>query len=435
MKYANEIIDIINAFKTDALSGSELDGFYKGTMEFRTGDKFISPIRDIYDACRMPSEQNAILLMGHRGCGKSTELNYMSSKLSDEGYHIKTVHCMKDADLINLYYTDLLILMGDALLQIVDEIDCELDQQSKEKIISFWTEEVNEIKTTSDSSELSAGAELRAESPGFLSSILKININTKANLRYNQEKRTEYRKKISHRSSEWLLLLNQISDKVTKKLNGKQPIIIFEDLDKMDPLPAWEIFNNFAATLTGPSFPIIYTFPIASAYYSQFASLSGYYNLKTLPMIQIETIKGEIYREGIDVIVEIIKKRAKLDIFEESVLDKLIKNTGGSLRNLFYAINTSAQRAIRRENTTMSIEDAESALNELKTSLTRRIERKHYDFLSNIYNGNRTLIEDREMLLELINGSAVLEYGNRWYNVHPLVAAFLVKHGLTKNKE
>lgn len=57
------------------------------------------------------------------------------------------------------------------------------------------------------------------------------------------------------------------------------------------------------------------------------------------------------------------------------VLEKLIQYTGGSLRDLFHAINASAKRAERRDSETVSMKDAELAIEELKTSLTRRIEK------------------------------------------------------------
>ena len=59
------------------------------------------------------------------------------------------------------------------------------------------------------------------------------------------------------------------------------------------------------------------------------------------------------------------------------------------MRDLFFAINLSAKRAERRNASIISIEDSERALEELTTSLTRRIEQKDYEFLLNIYEGNK----------------------------------------------
>ena len=434
MKYAEEMKDITNAFKNSPLEDGELKRFYcDGTMEFRTGDKYESPTQDIYEACQVPSGQNAFLLLGHKGCGKSTELNKMSVELMKAGYYVFTISCINNSDILKLTYTDLLILLGEALLKIADKSDCHLHERIKKQLISFWTSDMEEERSITGSSDISAEAGIQAESPKFLSAILQVFANIKADLKYSEERRTTYRQKIRRYSSEWLVMLREIADEITKKLNGKQPIIIFEDLDKIDARVAWDVFGNYAATLTGVSFPIIYTFPIALSYDPRFAALEGYFIPKTLPMIKQETINGETFQKGIDIIVKIIEKRAKLDLFEEHVLETLIKKTGGSLRDLFYAINASAQRAIRRDSDTISTEDIQRALEELKTSLTRRIERKHYQFLRDIYEGNRQIIEDKNMLLEMLEANAVLEYnGKRWHNVHPLVSDFLLEQGIIK---
>ena len=129
-----------------------------------------------------------------------------------------------------------------------------------------------------------------------------------------------------------------------------------------------------------------------------------------------------------------MEKCASLPLFEEDVLEQLIRYTGGSLRDLFHAINASAKRAERRASTAISMEDADRALEELKTSLTRRIEKNDYDFLINIYRGNKELIEDKQMLLKMLQASVVLEYnGRRWHNVHPFVVRFFKEQGLIKN--
>ncbi len=260
---------------------------------------------------------------------------------------------------------------------------------------------------------------------------MKLFAKINADLKFNEETRKEYRKKISNRSSEWVRLLGLVSEEIVRKTGGKSPIIIFEDLDKLNPEDAWSVFYNYAAILSGMPFPIIYTFPIGLSYDSRFAAMDSYFITKTLPMIKIETIEGQSFAEGIAIMKEIIKKRADLTLFEAGVLEHLIRYTGGSLRDLFHTVNASAKRAERRKSTAVSMEDAERALDELQTSLTRRIEKKDYLFLLNIYRGNKELIEDTEKLLKMLQASVVLEYnGKRWHNVHPLVARFLDEQGL-----
>ena len=225
--------------------------------------------------------------------------------------------------------------------------------------------------------------------------------------------------------------MGKVAEEIAKKAEGKRPIVIFEDLDKLNPEDAWTVFYNYAAILSGMRFPVIYTFPIGLSYDTRFSAMESYFITKTLPMIKIETIDNQPFQEGIDIIREIVKKRADLSLFETGVLEMLIQYTGGSLRDLFHVINTSANRAKRRNSAVISMEDAERALEEVKTSLTRRIEEKDYDFLLKIYHENKERIENKEMLLKMLQASVVLEYnGKRWHNVHPLVMKFFKEQGM-----
>lgn len=434
MKYANHISEMINAFSPEPLKAEQMDEFYcSDTMEYRMSDKYSSPIEDIFDACQGAGGHNAFLLLGHRGCGKSTELNRMSAEFAEKGYQVKTITCSMDLDLFNIVYSDLFILMGEALLKIAEESGCSINVKILDDIMNFWDEgEETVVSQEVETASLETG--ISAETPGILMKLLKMFAKMKADLKFNEETRREYRKKISVRSSEWIRLLSHVSDDIAEKADGKRPIIIFEDLDKLNPEDAWKIFYNYAAILSGMPFPVIYTFPIGLSYDARFSAMESYFVTKTLPMIKIETIDGEPFYDGIDVIREIVEKRADLKLFEEKVLEYLIQYTGGSLRDLFQVVNASSKRAERRESDVISMEDARRALEELKTSLTRRIEKKDYSFLLNIYEGSKEMIEDKEMLLKMLQASVVLEYnGTRWHNVHPLVVHFFKEQGLIKD--
>ena len=434
MKYANQISEIINAFSPAPLNMDQMEEFYcKGTMEYRTSDKYDSPIEDIFDSCRNSEERAAFLLLGHRGCGKSTELNHMSQKLISEGYYVKTIVCGKDLFLFDIVYSDLFILLGEALLEIAEESECELDENLLNDIRNVWNEGT-ETRTWTESGAISCEAGTGVQNGGILKGILNIFAAIKADLKLNEETRKEYRRKVSVRSSEWIRLLGCVSEKIAGNTGGKNPIIIFEDLDKLNPEDAWKVFYNYAAILSGMRFPVIYTFPISLSYDARFAAMESYFVTKTLPMIKIETIENEPFEEGTQIIRNIVEKRADLELFEEDVLDRMIQYSGGSLRDLFSFINSAAKRAMRRDSVTISLEDAERALEELKTSLTRRIEKNEYPFLLNIYNGNKELIEDKAMLLKMLQALVVLEYnGKRWHNVHPLVVKFFEEQGMIHN--
>jgi hypothetical protein len=119
-------------------------------------------------------------------------------------------------------------------------------------------------------------------------------------------------------------------------------------------------------------------------------------------------------------------------LFDDNALIFLIEKTGGILRDLFHCITGAASRASNRKSAKIEMEDAIAATTDLRSWRTRRIEKKNYPLLKNIYEGGKykNMIEDKPMLLDMMQGLIVLEYnGDRWHDLHPLIEDFLKEQG------
>ena len=428
MKFAHTVREMPNAFQPKALSIEELEEFYyDGTMPVRTGDRYTSPIEDIFLQCQEPSAtQNTFLLLGHKGCGKSTELNEMSSRLNKLGYPVHTVQCAHEMNLNGALYSDLLILMGDALLSIAKETGCRISGSLERKILLFWAEG-EETKTFLKEFDAEAEAGVNGASLNPLKFVFDLFATLKAGVKYSEESRREYKKRFDIKLGDWMRILNDLADQITEHLEEKQPVIIFEDLDKLGQGDStWRIFSERATVLNGFSFPVIYTFPIALSYDPRFGPLYGYYSVQFFPMIKVEELAGGECLAGFETIRSIIRKRCDETLFDRGVEDYLIRKTGGSLRNLFNAISAAAARARRRRAETVSMEDAKLALQVLKSELSRLFDRSSVDLLIDIHEGNKKKIDDTETLLNMLLAGTVLEYnGVRWQNLHPLISEYL----------
>ena len=430
MEFAHSIQKIPNAFSPYPLSREQLAEFYyDGTMPVRTGDLYDSPIQDIIDECVTPTESgNAFLLLGHKGCGKSTELNKMSEDLEGPdgtGTPVHTILCGTDLDLRSPVYSDLLILMGEALLEIAQKRGVHVGERIEDTIRSFFTRETEREGTAGR--ETDASVEAGVSAGRSVAGLLRLIGGAKASIKYGETDRTTYRETIQKRLSVWLDAMDTIADRIAAASEGRRPVIIFEDLDKLDQKEAWEVFLHHSQKLAGVSFPVIYTFPIALAYAPEFHSLEGVFTAKFFPMIRLKKQDGSDDPAGLSTIREIVEKRADPELFDQKALDDLIRRTGGSLRDLFNAINACSRRALRRRSERIEQEDADRALEQLKSSLTKRIEQKYYPFLEMIRGGQHTDIPDQKKLLEMLQAGVVLEYDNHgdWRDVHPLVAEYL----------
>ncbi|RKJ65320.1 hypothetical protein [Roseburia sp. 1XD42-69] len=102
----------------------------------------------------------------------------------------------------------------------------------REQMKEFYCEDTMEYRTSD-----------KYDSPikDIFAGILNIFAKIKTDLKYNEETRKEYRKRISVRSSEWIGILGCVAEEISKKKEGKRLIIIFEDLDKLNPEDAWKV--------------------------------------------------------------------------------------------------------------------------------------------------------------------------------------------------
>jgi len=366
--------------------------------------------------------------LGHKGCGKSTELVKLQSDLKSEGYCVGRLDCKLNIDLQNAEYWDLFILMTQKLIEIADKLKCEINQTIIKKALSYWDDKeiidsVTEELGYDIESEISAGAGLK----GLFSALVKVN----AHIKNKSSKHTELRKKVEQRASEWIEIIKVISTSIQAKSGGKMPILILEELDKMSPAKAIEIFYNNAAALSQIPFKAIYTFPINLYYSEKFTTLRSYFKHQTMPMIKVHNKEDMSENtDGINIIKDIVYKRADKSFFDCGVLKEMIKKTGGSLRDLFEAIVNAGNIANRRRTDKVCMEDAVLALNGLKSDLTRMIEAGDYEFLKETYH-KKEQIQESEKLLKFMEALVILEYnGTRWHDLHPLIYDFLKDQGI-----
>ena len=105
--------------------------------------------------------------------------------------------------------------------QIADRTGCELDAGIVQTVREFWSIEEEKCTTVAGSSTLQVESGASSKTPGILGSLLKVFLKIKADLKYNEEVRREYRKKIRARSSEWMELLRRVSDEIISTMEGK----------------------------------------------------------------------------------------------------------------------------------------------------------------------------------------------------------------------
>ena len=422
-----DIKDIIKNFSLKPLKGNQLDeetGFYVNTIEARTGNPYESPIKDIFQDCTTENVNFIHLLLGHRGCGKSTEINKLEIKFQEEGFTVKKIDCQAETNLSNLKVEDILILVSNALLDICNEKGININPRDVEILNSFFASIEEETKIReSKAVDINSGIGV-----GF-SKIIKLVSEVKSQIMNTSEIMTTIRDKIIKRFAEWNDCIDNIIEKIKEKNGQKYPIIIFENFDKIVPTKnAVDIFEN--GYLERIRTYIIYTFPISLSYSEKFGTITQYASPHFFPMIDVKKQTGEKNQKGYDAIKKIIEKRvSNLSLFEDGALDMLIEKTGGCLRDAFNIIIQASRYTERQSKGKVDVKDINQALKGEKSLLTRRITMGDYKALNEIHRKKVEIEKDNDML-RFLEAHVVLEYnGERWHDLHPLIYDFLKENG------
>lgn len=422
----------LRVFTLDSLNEKELLKFYSDkTMVIRTGDEYLSPMDDLFEECTTPRTANAHLLLGHRGCGKSTELYHLKQRIEEAGQPVWLIDFELEMDVFNANCWDIMLAVTEGLCRIAEQKKMRGLDATLELVSDYLKADREVSKETDRSIGISAAAGAEAKTPSILKGVLNMFASYKAELKANTETREFVRRKMERRASDWVKYTNELASKIINKLKGKQPVLIFENVDRIQPPgKAMEIFHYHV--LAQMPFPVIYTFPISLYYDSQFTSIRNFYKPHILPMIKVMNMDKSENEEGVKTIHEIVGLRANPALFDAAALKLLITQTGGVLQELFSCIISSSRRANRRGAERVEMVDAMSSLAELRSEKTRTISQPDYPKLANIYHDQkfREQIEDAEFLIKQMQALVVLEYNKkRWHDLHPVIAEFLKDQG------
>ena len=441
IKKATSLIDCINSFELEPLRGIDYDNMFCDTHEARTGDQHTDPILELIDTYEVTQGPRHTLLVGHTGCGKSTEMQTFIRHMQKRNALVIDISAKEKLDLRAATYIDLLLMVMIYLVKAAVEDGLKIKEGAAKRLFHYWKSitERESLKETSIGGKLDFGVNVESSKIPFIKPLVEFFGNLGATLTTETVTRNAIKTIIEPEISEFIDILRDvsanISDALIKHNRPKIPIMVVDDLDKLEVSQAMELFYRHGSTLALLPFHVIYTFPIQMAYSPEFTSIQSYFEHVFLPMIKLRNwdlaAKYSRFEQGWRAVECIIEKRADESLFEAEALTHMIEMTGGYLRDLFKVIMQAAKRANRREVKQIEMEDAQAALNVLQSELARTIKEEHYETLKKIYLGNKQLIQNREQLLDLLHCRAVLEYnGKRWCDIHPLVEDLLHQNGV-----
>ena len=371
-----------------------------------------------------------LLFTGFRGAGKSTELNILSNDddIVNEFIVVK-FSAVEHFNLSQFDYIDVLCVMGEKIFNKACEIpNVDLNEKLLESL-KDWGSEVQKKVKFLESAQVSAGAEAEVGVKSWFASFMaKLSTQLKTGWNKESEIKQVLKPKIE-------ILWNRINNIIieAERSSNKKILVIIEDLDKTNIDVSEELFERNGQQLLKPACSLIYTIPIALIYSdkSTIISRSIFDGFQVLPNIKIFNRDGSPDIKNYDFMKSVINERMDFDMLAEEpdkAMEKIIKYSGGVIRELIRLTRDSSINAVSFEEDKISIEDIDEAISEAKNSFKRmNIKEENLEYLKDVEEKKQIIAKDDSIAKTLLHNQSILQYQNSedWFDVNPFLKDYI----------
>ena len=369
-------------------------------------------------------QYSPIVLSGHRGSGKSTELRQLEQALGSSCFmlYLDVIDFLDPQD---IDYTDLFLLVCRQLLESLHEKKVSLSANLL-RDVEKWFMDVT--KETEESVKLSAGvsteARAGAEIPFIARLFAKLTADAKAGSSRTTSTRQELDRQFSGLSSSTNVLLTAASQALRDANKPYRLLIVFDNLDRLPPKKSEELFFAHGSQLQEMACHAVYTVSI-DTYYSRRHLANVFPNRQIIPNVKLRASKSSSgpNRPGVDALLEVIQKRLSVEVLPQPspLAEEFVRRSGGSIRQLIPLLREAVQSAQARSLETIDSEALEDAARSIQQDYERMLEPSDYKLLARTYATKS--IEKDDAHMQLLSNLAILEYNGKdlWHDVNPLI--------------
>ena len=370
-----------------------------------------------------------LLVTGHRGNGKSTELLRLKQVLEEDGYLVVYFVGEVELNLGDVEWSDILLTMVSQVVEQAKKADLRPDEETLERIVGWLAQELvkKEVRREQEI-ELVGQFGVDASLPFFAKVLAAI----KGAFRTGAVQVREIRREVERRASGLLKDINDLIDDLQRQLETsgrKGLVIIVDDLEKIvlrsladSPRLTTHsaIFVEHGEHLKTPHCHLIYTMPVSLLSEENVGQIFPDTPF-VIPVVKVRTRTGQRYAAGVRALCQVVERRVDTGaVFElPKLLEELALTSGGHLRDFLRLVRYASQYATADRIDRAATKKAVSAM-------IREYDRlvKDADLPKLVYIAReRRLPRDAEYA-HLPYHLLVLEYRNEeaWADVHPLVA-------------
>ena len=372
-----------------------------------------------------------IAYLGHRGCGKSTELNTLVRDAQAQGFMPLKATVTDAFDENEFSFGDVLRLIA----QMLDEKFGDRLPAATIQLVEDWFKEVARVDTTEiertwklgADAELGAAPSIEAEvnvgvGKAKVSSPLGKILGVLGLLRKSTDtRREEIRENVERHPKALLDQINFLLDDAQKLVRDTHPgglVFILDNVDRYTPTMIDDVFIKMAGLFRGLNAHLIFTVHISHLYSPTGEVISDRYDWVTLPMIPVQLRQTHQPNQPVVTrVIEAISKRVPLALFTQPDLpEQAVQWSGGCPRDLFKLLQLALE--LSEDENKISASSLQQAADELAQIASRRLGRTQFDILAQIHLTGE--IEPSQETREMLYRRDILEYnGQGWYDAHP----------------
>ena len=300
-------------------------------------------IAELGEQIRQATPETKFLVYGHRGCGKTSELNRLARDLEDTHFTV-ILSLENENDPNDLHYTELLTSLCRSLLYSARERKLDVSERLL-KDVEAWFATVEDISERKFSAE---GATTEKVGLYFLE------LFSRQSAEFN--KRQERRAKRQQHEGQLFALINRFITEImqvdTARRGGslRRLFAVVDSLDRYTPEIAREIFK-YAPALQAPAMNIVYTVPLALTQDTAASNLlQDFGNFDcTIPIVTLFALDGARDEVAWTIAHEIIGKRCGGVRLPHDIDELLIEGSGGVLSILCWLFYNVYSLLLARE--------------------------------------------------------------------------------------
>lgn len=370
---------------------------------------------------RAPDQVYALFL-GHRGCGKSTELRRLAKRLSGANhFFVVFLDVTLDLDPHDLRYADVLLALAKELILCLEAQRVLINPVYFENLEIWFDQRIEKNEKTRElATQVRAGAKAESGLPLLGKLFAELTNAFKISSTHREELRRIVRNTFSQFAEAFMQLLGEVEREIVKSNQGRKLLFIVDGTDRLSGEDSKRFFIQDVHQLQLIRSNFLYCAPIHLIYEGN--QVQQTFEHKVLPMVKLADHDLTVgrFEPGYRVLRNMILKRADRSLFDsDETIDRIIEYSGGNPREVLRLMHLAFQRS---ESDLFDAAAVTLAIEDLATDFKRILDSEDYKALYEIDHGaNHEGDISSEVNRRLLYNLALLEYNSFWRRSHPVV--------------